>query len=119
MSEWGPWVTTTETRNNPTSGCAEKVQVLTKDGSDESYIYCMICVELKVSASALSVIVLRTLLLQVKRSDSKGVQLMHHYLDVNNNPGVEAWLEPDKWSRDCVLHDVLRWQYVDADSAPE
>eukprot|EP00965_Chrysotila_dentata_P013239 437183-Pleurochrysis_carterae.AAC.1 len=47
--------------------------------------------------------------LQVLRSDPQGVQLMHHYPNIEDDPGEEAWLPKEKWSFDRVFHDVTRW----------
>eukprot|EP00965_Chrysotila_dentata_P080246 2647510-Pleurochrysis_carterae.AAC.1 len=74
-SEWGPWVKTKVSRNNPLRGEVEEVWV--------------------------------------KRSDPKGVDLMHHYPDVKDDPGLEEWLPADKWSMDKVFSDINRWVYDD------
>eukprot|EP00965_Chrysotila_dentata_P139868 4623888-Pleurochrysis_carterae.AAC.1 len=38
---------------------------------------------------------------------------MHHYPNVEDDPGVEEWLDKDKWSFDRVFVDVRRWIYDD------
>eukprot|EP00965_Chrysotila_dentata_P179341 5922055-Pleurochrysis_carterae.AAC.3 len=56
---------------------------------------------------------------KVLRSDPQGVQLMHHYPNVEDDPGPEAWLPKEKWSFDRVFHDVMRWVYDDPEKGHE
>eukprot|EP00965_Chrysotila_dentata_P041352 1371765-Pleurochrysis_carterae.AAC.1 len=55
---------------------------------------------------------------QVLRSEPKGIDLMHHYPNVANDPGMEEWLPKDKWVFERVFDDVIRrWTYDDANKA--
>eukprot|EP00965_Chrysotila_dentata_P038596 1281640-Pleurochrysis_carterae.AAC.1 len=48
---------------------------------------------------------------KVLSSDPKGIDLMHYFPRVEDCPGKEEWLKPEKWSADRVFHDVSRWEY--------
>eukprot|EP00965_Chrysotila_dentata_P197883 6178470-Pleurochrysis_carterae.AAC.1 len=54
--------------------------------------------------------------INVLRSDPAGVQLMARYPDVKDNPGVEDWLPPDKWSSRRVFSDIHNWKYDKAEN---
>ena len=53
---------------------------------------------------------------RVLRSDPKGVNLMHSYPDIYENPGVEPWYELEKWSHKEVFEKLKRWQYCGCDA---
>eukprot|EP00965_Chrysotila_dentata_P140684 4651304-Pleurochrysis_carterae.AAC.1 len=44
---------------------------------------------------------------------------MHHYPCIEDDPGVEEWLQPEKWSKERVFHDVEEWVYDDPSKAEQ
>eukprot|EP00965_Chrysotila_dentata_P179876 5939142-Pleurochrysis_carterae.AAC.1 len=92
-----PWVATRDYRNNPVTHEVEEAKhapIRDTRVSDACRIY--------TSRAG-----------RVLRSDPKGIDLMHHFPRVEDDPGKEEWLKPEKWSTDRVFHDVSRWEYDD------
>eukprot|EP00965_Chrysotila_dentata_P020755 686803-Pleurochrysis_carterae.AAC.1 len=42
---------------------------------------------------------------------------MHHYPEPADDPGLEEWMPPERWSRERVFADVQRWVYDDRSQA--
>jgi hypothetical protein len=48
---------------------------------------------------------------QVKRTVAEGVELEKCVPDFSNNPGFEAWLDDEDWSRERVFSDLSKWDF--------
>ena len=53
----------------------------------------------------------------VLRSDPDGIDLMHSYPDIADDPGLEKWHTPDTWSADRVFADMQKWSFPEASAA--
>ena len=47
----------------------------------------------------------------VLRSDPNGVDIMHHYPDLDKCPGVTDWLDDDSWKRERVFYDLAKYRF--------
>lgn len=47
----------------------------------------------------------------VFRSDPDGVELVSSYPDINDDPGMEAWLDLESWKANKVFYHLDRWKF--------
>ena len=48
---------------------------------------------------------------QVKRTVAEGVELEKCVPDFSNNPGFEAWIDDEDWSRERIFSDLSKWDF--------